>query len=896
MRRFVSGGLSVALFCLVADPAWSQEVSEPSPDVLRQQPSDIAKVEAGELDGEASGDLLRPAQMGNLQRVVASLETTLNTYRLALGEGVLAAGLIAKLGDEPGSRPERGLPEKVHAVFLRLARVVSSRVPASALAPIPRGYHFEALDAWEKLAEAKTFAQLVQPLTDLERSVRRLTHVADHVVDLFSRQRPIQVEIFDADVALEQISDALEAVGEAERRILALRQQGADLAEQFQAFLLLEISLGNALDLIAAAEEAGISVGFELQLALETFRSVLEHLKLRVDQLAELVEAMKSAPAASLRDFEAWVESDGRVQRLQLKWMARGSRDPAAWRVEMGSDANRSRLDALEDARCHGISLAEAEGELDEPGAASTGEFKVIEVAGGDLRELTVELDKPLLAPGSESARDGGAVVASAVGSEGRQWPNAVRVSPLNSFGVAGRGQLQPLVVVGDEPVGVSHLCASVPRVTPFDDDFYRAHDRVEIRWRPSLWEALPNDAAELGRVVGYEVFRGEESVATLGVGSASFSDRPPLDLLAAGIRYRVVTLLDDGRRAESVSCDGCAEVAVDRRPARVLAESGARYFDRPSAIEIEATAQILEDRVKRNVLWEEFTALSVEVQDRDLASWWSALRVDERSDFLASWVELHGGVESPWFKTSDFELAEHDRNWVLAALWLEEQDDVIRGEVARSWDFLTPEAGRRHERAWLETRSDAWQRAFAEALDGKDDPELRKRLTQPARIDFWVSTKDPQEFALIETWWDELDDGGRKLRLSRWLERQPAVWASELRWPPEEILSDGEREARVARAYRDLPEALRARFLAWWSFERLGDDALLAAVRSEVSWLLRSVERLVYAFRPWDRAMGFSGIWLLVAYVVGFVAISRWLWTRRSRRIRRVIAPPNPS
>ncbi|MEL6546941.1 MAG: hypothetical protein AAFQ82_20105, partial [Myxococcota bacterium] len=126
----------------------------PAPEVLN----------GDDVDGVESGDLLRPAQMGNLQRVVASLESTLEVYRLALAEIELAGALIAELGSETGAKPDRALPENAREVFGRLARVLSSRVPADALAPIPRGYHFEALDALEKLAAAKQLGEVREPL------------------------------------------------------------------------------------------------------------------------------------------------------------------------------------------------------------------------------------------------------------------------------------------------------------------------------------------------------------------------------------------------------------------------------------------------------------------------------------------------------------------------------------------------------------------------------------------------------------------------------------------------------------------------------------------------------------------------------------------------------------
>lgn len=831
----------------------------------------ITVLQGEEPDGVSSGDLIRPAKMGNLQRVVASLESTLDTYRLALGECVLAVEFLVDIGESDGALPSRALPQNARDVFVRLSRVLSSRVPADALAPIPRGHHYEALDALEKLAAATTLGEIRGPLVAFSDALGRLTSVADEVVDLFSRQRPIQVQIFDADTALEQISDALDAVAEAERKILALRARGAGLNEQFQAFLFLEISLGNALDLIAAAEEAGINVGFELQLALDGFKAKLARVRLRSETLAELVERIERRPRIVARSLRAWTVPSEAGDELRLTFGVRGRDSPAAWRVDVQVDHESFRRHESEALRCGGVDEEEIELRV-------SSKLQEIDVGYRRLGYLDA------------SRRE------ASFGFDGVELPYRVSVVAVNAFDVAADSPAESSVFVPDESGTLAPVQARLIELTPYDKAFYADHDRVDLSWSLAPGDPKRDTPVELdggAQVTGYMVRRGEEEVALLSSGATSWLDRVPLDRLAAGISYRVVAQLAGGGELASRACPALDNVEADRRFDRELATAGARHLERPTEIEREVEARLRADAVKQTEVWREFEQLPDSERDRWLRTWWQGVDEQQRTGWLADWVSLHGGEDSEWFRKIPAVIAERDRGWVYASLWLEEQDAVVRGEVSRIWKLLAPSARSEAERRWFEQRGQAWQKTLTQQLKDGDEFVRRKVLT-PARTEFWLNSKDPQERALVTAWWEGLDDEGRSSRMREWLDRQPRELVRELRWPATDSLEDDERQLRLNDAYLDLPEGLRASFLAWWRFEKLRGDELIDAVRSEVPFFKIWWERLRYASRPIDRWTGFNGAWLLVVYAGVMLLVIGWLWTRRRRRVRRIVGPPS--
>lgn len=831
------------------------------------QPTEPQVLYGDQADGVDSGDLLRPAQMGNLQRVVASLESTLDVYRLGSAELVLVAELLADLGEEEGALPSRAIPENVREVFDRLARVLASRVPADALAPIPRGYHYEALDNLEKLAAAERLGDVRMPLSDFVRALEEIVGVADDVTDLFSRQRPIQVQIFDADTALAQIQDAIDQVGVAERRILALRERDAELAELYQAYLFLEISLGNMLDVIAAAEEAGVNVGFELQLALDGFKEILGPVRERAGRLRAVVDRMASPPTVEPTSAVAWYldgVSQPRVISVDLKRRGRGP--VAGWRVEGVPQFEAMSARLIERLRCRA-----SRGE--EPGS------------GDDPVERPIESTPFLLGTFTEAE----GVLRVPLPDDHEEF--ALRVSAVTAFGTPSAPleiKVTRVPATAEPPV---RLYAEVMDTSPFDPEFYYDYDLVRVRFPPSPNDLPPELEGRLDgvpSVIGYDLYRGETRVASLEPGQTDYADRVDPQWLTAGATYRLVTRTADGQELATPSCPAFDTVKAERQPEMALAVAGAEFFERPSAIEREVEERLRGDAVKREQLLEELS----DHPDRDalLDRWWSSVSERQRLAWLDDWVSLQGGAESEWFRQTPT-LSARDRDWVIAAMWLQEQEPVLRREVSRLWKLLHPSERAAAERAWFESRGAAWRAALEKQLQDADDT-VRSEILEPARIAYWVGLKDAPEKKLLLSWWDEKGDEERRATLRAWLSDQPAGLVRELRWPSNAALTEDEFTARLANAHRTLPQALAPRFLAWWRFEQLEGEELRRAVAADVGALNVMRSRIRFALRPLDLATGFNALLLYVAFVI-LIPAALLLWRGRRKRVRRIVAPP---
>ncbi len=815
----------------------------------------------------ASGDLLRPAQMGNLQRVVASLESTLDIYRLGLAELVLAGELLADLGEEPGARADRAIPENAREVFGRLARVLSSRVPADALAPIPRGYHYEALDSLEKLAAAERLGEVRVPLAELVRALEELVGVADDVVDLFSRQRPIQVQIFDADTALAQIQDAIDQVGVAERRILQLRKREAEISELYQAYLFLEISLGNMLDVIAAAEEAGVNVGFELQLALDSFKEILARVKTRTETLRAVVDRMDTPPTVEPRSGLAWwIDGTAQEATITLELRQRGAGAFAGWRVEGVPRFDSMREQLIERLRCRS-SLGEEPGLRNDP-------VEVPIESEPFLIGTYPASETPLRIPILEGHRD-----------------FFLRVSAVTAFGTPSEPievDVARLPATAEPP---ARLYAEAVEVSPFEPAFYEDYDLVKIHFAPS-----PNDlSAELaGRadgvslVTAYELYRGETRVATLSPGQTELVDRADPKWLTSGATYRLVTRTSDGHELTTPSCPAFDTVVADRQEELTLAIAGAEFLERPSTIEREVEGRLRADAVKREQLLEELAGDPA--REALLDRWWNSISDRRRLAWLDDWVELQGGVDSDWFRETP-EISSRDRDWVIAAMWLEEQEPALRREVARLWKLLHPSERAELERAWFESRSPAWRATLEEQLRAADEV-VRSGILEPVRIAHWVATKDPQERELLFSWWEQKAEEERSKTLREWLASQPAGLRRELRWPQNEALGEDELAARLQTAHHALPPALAPQFLAWWRFEQLEGDELRRAIAADVGALNVMRARLHYAVRPFDVATDFNAYLIFIGLLI-LVPIALFWLRGRHKRVRRIVAPP---
>ena len=202
--------------------------------------------------------------------------------------------------------PATLLPAPAVEVFGRLATNLPNRVPAKALPVLARGYHSEVADALERLGSATQLGHVVAPLRQTTRAMQGVCASARSIVDLFSRQRPVTMELVDSDEMLGDVAQALDEVLAAERRILESRKKKRhDLGAQFRAFRRLEVSLGHALDLIAMAEEGGLHIGFEVQLATEGFAALLKRVDEQVARLDQVVRQLEEPPVSISQPLSA---------------------------------------------------------------------------------------------------------------------------------------------------------------------------------------------------------------------------------------------------------------------------------------------------------------------------------------------------------------------------------------------------------------------------------------------------------------------------------------------------------------------------------------------------------------------------------------------------------------
>src|SRR5690606_3855472 len=103
-----------------------------------------------------------------------------------------ATRLVREAGRQPGALPSTAIPAPAQEVYQRLAITVRNRVPEAAMPPLARGYHAEVMDALSVLGTAETIGEVSKPARLLVFAMRRVAQSADAVVDLFSRERPVQ--------------------------------------------------------------------------------------------------------------------------------------------------------------------------------------------------------------------------------------------------------------------------------------------------------------------------------------------------------------------------------------------------------------------------------------------------------------------------------------------------------------------------------------------------------------------------------------------------------------------------------------------------------------------------------------------------------------------------------
>jgi hypothetical protein len=605
-------------------------------------------------------------QIGSLSRTAAAIQSTLDVYRLALAELVPAAQLLREAGEK--ATPDTEVPAAAAEVFSRLNRVVPLRAAAEALPAITRGYHAEVLDYLDQLASAKTLGETGVPLRELVRALGRLERGAEDIVDLFSRQRPVQVQIVDPETALDDVNEALDEVAAAEQRIGDLRATRATPADQLRAFMRLEVALGHALDLIAAAEESGVRVGFDAQKPTLTFsRVVVEYAQLRL-AFAEAVEELTREPYADLGLVRALetsaISEDGnqRVRTVEVGWGLRQARDVALLRVTRVANADDVVVKLLEQTLCEGAPYGEARERVRAfPVEPSVTELAVTAAADNSYRASYVE-------PVGESAVRGDIVL-----------------TPVSAFGIPGRPTTVTAAYTPRQVGEPRAVHAELHALDPRDPTFYRNYDAVHVRWDRALGDVAPDPrvasvAAQHGSAIvkGYRVARisGQKAIVVgkTSAGITEIIDRPSLNELAEGVSYRVTAI--GSRGGESVSNEACpARVRVDLHDDVAMAKLGAGSLSFPARFE-RTVEHELESEVTLSKARAAFEMQLPEKQEELLSRWWSSVPQRERLLWLSRWPSLMSASEREvWLSQAHGRITPHDfETWVLPELFLEGQ------------------------------------------------------------------------------------------------------------------------------------------------------------------------------------------------------------------------------
>lgn len=845
--------------------------------------SAVARAQAPE---PVTGGVAERTQVGSLARTAAALHNTLDVYRLALAELVPATHVLREAGEAQGATPESPVPEVASEVFARLARVVPLRAAAEALPAISRGYHAEALDALENLAAAKTLGETGAPLAELARALEKLEHGAGDIVDLFSRQRPVQVRIVDPETVLDDVNEALDEVAAAEQRIDDLRASRGTPADQLRAFMRLEVALGHALDLIAAAEESGVRVGFDVQKPTASFARIAGEMSGLRQALADAAAELIVPPTLTLASIHAHetiaMSEDGnqRFRNLAVAFSGPVASNVATVRVERLGNADDVATSLVQQTLCLGADYDAALARTREaPVDPSRGRLTDLALAEGQYRASFAE-------PPGESA----------VRSE-------LLLTPVSAFGIAGAPIRVPVAYLSKNVGEPRAVHAIAGRVDPRDRSFYRDFDTVRVAWVRSVGDVAPDErlasVARLnhaGVVSGYRVARlsGDKAIVVgkTAAGVTEIIDRPSVAELAQGVRYRVTALSSGG--GEEVSVEACApQVKIDLRDDLQLARMGAGSLSRPAGFE-RTVEHELESDVTLSKARAAFEMRAAETREALLKRWWTGIPLRERAAWLARWPFLMSEPErEAWLSKAHEGMRPVDfETWALPELYLADQPEEVRNEVDRWWQLIGVKARTAAYSRWVGSLSSS-HRAYVERTTRAGGQEGLD-ATRPLRVSVWWASRGETEHQRARTWWDRHDSEAQRLRMQAWMRGMDAVVQVAVRWPDFEVRAAGERDELLATAYRDLPSALWRRALAWMAWESMDAGGRAGIVRSEVPAIARLAAPITYSLRPLDAALGFNLRMLLsfstFATLFG-MAVRRVLRTRGAIKLRRLPA-----
>src|SRR5690606_3065771 len=212
--------------------------------------------------------------------------------------------------------------------------------------------HAEVMDALVALGTAESIGEVRKPTRLLVFAMRKVAESAHAVVDLFSRERPVQARVIDNAAIFEDLADALDEFAAAENEIRRRRRQGGSQDEIAGAFRRTEIALGHLLDLWAAARQLGIDLTDRTDMALldlkvspqistESLQLITARVEERATGLEEVVASLDVRPPplqGALRVFLEEAEDHKATAHLSWSPYPTEGRPAALLRVERIDD------------------------------------------------------------------------------------------------------------------------------------------------------------------------------------------------------------------------------------------------------------------------------------------------------------------------------------------------------------------------------------------------------------------------------------------------------------------------------------------------------------------------------------------------------------------------------
>ena len=837
-----------------------------------------------------------PAQLGRLHRVVATLESVLDLYRLALLELVPALRLVRQTGLEPEGNANVPLPVAAAEVFARVAHSIERRVPERALPALTRGYHAEVMDALEMLSVAERIGEVVKPARTLVRALREVLEDGQRVVDLFARERPIRVRVLDAPTLARDLLEGLEELESAEaslkRRQQALaRNRRPETHQMLEAqvaisFRRVEIALGHVLDMWALDRQLGdasvlnggqTAVDFRVppRLPTETIESVLSSVTEGLERFEAVLVTMEVKPSPVRGMLQATLrEVAKKPSEVNLAWALprlaprTGEARVSAVRIYRSDNVRDIRERVIDTLLCQGQSRELAEKETLAASAELTDDaLRLADIEPGRSTYTDLLSMPPIAAP-------------------------LYRVVAVSPFGVEGEGPRAEPIYIPLKDWGVVGVSAHLREVTPEDTAFYEDGGAVDVRWRRSVADVQNRpDAAAFAQEAGlpmvahYLVERLEQDhrvvIAELPAGEEHWVDRPSVEALSKGLRYRVRAVAVDGR--EAMGAEGCpsAVVRADVRSSLVLARAGVAWLSHPTAHERALRARFANpDTFEKAYL--EFANRPEQERLRHLFRWWQRVPREQRVRWFENWVQLMSDSERrEWLDAWDGSLDESNEAWVRAEIWLQEHSE-LRKEVRRWWSLMDREA---HVSAL-----DRWLGKSKSPIE-----DLGDSVPEAAQVLAWWESRDKIEKGVLEQWWVSRDASARTEQVLAWYKELPEYLRIRVRWPPWTVRSKKEQELLIQEGTLVLPSALWRQALAFSAWESLEVEAKAVAIREEVGPLTAAWSTLKFALRPLDQRLGFH--LLSVSIGLNILALfSVLLWRRRRSQKRPVMVVPPSS